>query len=124
VQGHAARLEDHRRSQLLLEQPEAQQGMTMDTGGAGQASMLWPAMGCHAQRAALPPLWDDAAPPAGDECTLPADFAEAYGIQSTKVLTTSAAPGWWVCIDRQLFKAAHMLHPIYMVQDRFNQFIP
>jgi hypothetical protein len=34
--------------------------------------------------------------PAGDECQLPADFAESYGIRATKVLTTREAPAWWV----------------------------
>jgi hypothetical protein len=35
-------------------------------------------------------------PPVGDECQLPGDFAESYGITSTQVLTTSEAPAWWV----------------------------
>jgi hypothetical protein len=33
-------------------------------------------------------------PPAGDECQLPDDFLNAYGIRSTQVLTTSKAPAW------------------------------
>jgi hypothetical protein len=33
-------------------------------------------------------------PPAGEECQLPADFIQAYGIQSTQVLTSSKPLGW------------------------------
>jgi hypothetical protein len=86
-----------------------QQGTALSTGGAGQASTMWPA-------AALPshkgPLWDGSVPPVGEECTPPPDFAESYGIQSTQVLTTSAAPKWWVCIQVgiKLVGATHMLH--------------
>jgi hypothetical protein len=98
VQGHTARLEDHRCSQLL-QQPEAQQGMTMTTCSAGQASMAWPTLGRPAQRAALPPLLDSTLPPVGEECRLPADFSQSYGIRSTKVLRTRQAPAWWVLLQ-------------------------
>jgi hypothetical protein len=38
----------------------------------------------------------DVVPPVGMECTLPVGFVEAYGVKSTRVLTTSEAPAWWV----------------------------
>jgi hypothetical protein len=80
----------------LLDQLETQQGNTLGPGGAGQDSMVWPALGRPAQRAALPPLPHDTMPPAGDECRLPAAFAESYGIRAIKVLTTREPPAWWV----------------------------
>jgi hypothetical protein len=39
---------------------------------------------------------EDSVPPIGDECQLPVDFAQAYGINSIRVLTTSQAPTWYV----------------------------
>jgi hypothetical protein len=37
---------------------------------------------------------EDAVPPIGDECQLPLDFAQDYGITAIRVLTTSQAPAW------------------------------
>jgi hypothetical protein len=51
----------------------------------------------HAQHAAQEEMMvveDDVLPPIGDECQLPFDFAQAYGITSIRVLTTSQAPAW------------------------------
>jgi hypothetical protein len=45
---------------------------------------------------AVPDVMSAELSPAGDECQLPADFAESYGITSTKVFTTCQAPAWWV----------------------------
>jgi hypothetical protein len=74
---------------------QVQQDATLQPG-AGQDSIVWPTMRHPAKRAALPLLPDHTVPPAGDECTLPADFVNSYGIRSTKVLTTRVAPAWWV----------------------------
>jgi hypothetical protein len=37
---------------------------------------------------------EDAVPPIGDECQLPLEFAQDYGITAIRVLTTSQAPAW------------------------------
>jgi hypothetical protein len=42
------------------------------------------------------PAPEDSVPPIGDECQLPLDFAQAYGITAIRVLTTSQAPTWYV----------------------------
>jgi hypothetical protein len=48
------------------------------------------------ERSSVPHALPAVLPPAGQECQLPADFIQAYGIQSTQVLTTRQAPAWWV----------------------------
>jgi hypothetical protein len=42
------------------------------------------------------PAPEESVPPIGDECQLPLDFAQAYGITAIRVLTTSQAPAWYV----------------------------
>jgi hypothetical protein len=37
---------------------------------------------------------EDSVPPIGDECQLPCDFAQGYGITAIRVLTTFQAPAW------------------------------
>jgi hypothetical protein len=50
--------------------------------------------GTLAAEVAVKEAAEDAVPPIGDECQLPLDFAQDYGITAIRVLTTSQAPAW------------------------------
>jgi hypothetical protein len=77
------------------------EGSTPELAQAGHSegyipqSVVHPAVP-HPVPTAVPHVVPAVLPPAGEECQLPAHFAESYGIRSTKVLTTRQAPAWWV----------------------------
>jgi hypothetical protein len=67
--------------------------------GAGAVSQHQPNanganIGDPAAEVAVKEAAEDAVPPIGDECQLPLDYAQSYGISAIRVLTTSQAPAW------------------------------